>query len=213
MPRSMMTPPKPEDMNEIPRLEAEGWFHFLVKDYKDGERPGGKAAEGFLVDLQVLEGEHEGQTISLFLQDGSPSHKDGGEFCNKRQCSFLVAANVITIDALSAGEAFSYELDHSRGQQVVARLKFGKETGGDSTTDPPTPPKRFLDFDGLKIHHVDDPRSSDVKKNAEALALIPKELRRPAEYFAPLIGTSGGGGGKKNDPPAAAAPEFDPSGL
>jgi hypothetical protein len=181
------------------RLESEGTFHFVVKHVKDGERPGGKAAEGFMVDLQVLEGEHEGKSIQLFLQDGQASHNDGGAFCRRRQCAYLVASNGIEISALSA--PFSFEPEATEGQQIIARMKLGKATDQGN---------RYLDFGGLEIYHVDDPRTEKVAKSAEALKLLPKELRRPAEYFAPILP---GGGGSKSSKPAAKAPELDLDGL
>lgn len=198
------TAPKAEDVyGQSDRLEAEGVFHFQVKDVKVGEMAhGDKALDGFSAKLSVLEGEHSGKEIGINFLNGQPTHKDGGESCNRKQAAFCIATNLLTPAQLTGGEV-SFNEEDARGQQVVAEMRLGK--ANDSG-------KRYLELFFSNIYHVDDPRVKDVPKNAAALSIIPAELRRNADFFTPLLPVNkrGGQSASKLAPPAA---DLDLSGL
>lgn len=193
------------------RLEAEGYFHFSVKDVRPEQKPySDDALDGFSVILEVVEGEHAGKTIGVSMRTGLETHKDKGEFCRKVQTAFGLATNQLTPDHL--GKKVSYEETSCRNHQVVAKIKLGKPTDSG---------KQYYDLDGRHIYHVDDPNVKDVPKNAAELAKLDKVpgLRKPAEYFEPLykksqsastgaVGSSSGANGSSQ-----TAPAFDSSGL
>ncbi len=203
MARTMVTPQAEDVAGENTRLEAEGYFHCFIKDVKDGQvHYGDEAVEGFSAFFQVVEGEHKDKTLGTTLRDGLASHSDGGDFCRRIQAAFCIAANLLTPSQLNGGQA-SFDEQNARNQQVIIKVKLGKEKNG----------KRYHDLDGTHIYHVDDPRVKDVPKNAEALALLPPALRHDEAYFEPLLPK-----GRKPAASAAsggttAAPVFDPSGL
>lgn len=203
MPRTMAAP-KAEDMSADPtRLEAEGEFHFYVKDIRDGMKPyNDDALEGFSVILQVLGGEHDGKSIGVTFRDGQMTHKDGGEFCRKMQAAFCVGTNLLSPQQLN-GSDVSFDEQAALNHQVIAAVKLGKPTDAG---------KRYLDLDGLKIYHVDDPRVADVAKSAEALAAIDPAFRRPAEFFAPLVAAKKGAAASSTAK-SATPQSFDAAGL
>ena len=186
---------------ESTRLEAEGYFHFEVKDIFDGMMPDGKTAikkGGLGVKLEVLHGEHKGKQVGITLQDPSPSDKDEGKFARVKQSAFLVAANVLTVEQCNGGDV-AYDEQAARGHQVVAEVRFGKPDANN---------KKYLDLAYANIHHVDDPRVAKVEKDQSMVALIPSALRRSEEYFAPLIKKSGG-----PKPPTPPPTQLDTEGL
>lgn len=187
----------PADMLEGGRLEKEGKYHLFVKSVADMQKINGDAGEGFTIELQALAGDHADQTdrtIKLFIADPSPSHKDHGAFCAKRQCAFLLAANAIGIESLN-GSDVEFDAEECAGHQVIAKLANKKKQ---NPTD-----LDYLDFSGLEIYHVDDPRAAAVVKNPDAIGAIPQQFRRKADYFAPLLKNDGKPAAKTSAKPEA----------
>lgn len=158
-------------------LEAEGVYHFIVEEAKDGIKMNiEEAFDGFSVRLKVLHGPEEGKTTYINLMDGQESHKDGGKACNAKQCAFLVASNLLTPDQLK-GAQFSFDEQNSIGAQIIADFRLGK---------PNDKGKRYLELHYSNIYHVDDPRSASVAKDASWIAKIPAGFRRKPEFFASI---------------------------
>jgi hypothetical protein len=175
-------------------LHEEGKYHLMVEDIKDGVQPNSDDLiknGGLGIKLKVLHGEHKGKTIGITLNDPNAAHKDQGEFAKVRQCAFLTATNVLQFEHLN-GTSYSYDEQAARGHQLIVEFKLGKPNANG---------KQYLDVHFSNIYHVDDPRAKDVPKDAEALAVIPSEYRKPAEYFAPVL---------KAKPKAEAAKEKAP---
>jgi len=198
----MKTPQAADLDNNGDRLDVEGYFHVYVKDVRDG-MPHNKddAIEGFSVNMQVIDGEQDGKQQGTTLRDGQETHKDGGEFCRKFQAAFCVATNLLTPAQLNGGDV-SYDEQAATNHQLIIKTKLGKPDANN---------KRWLDIDGVGFYHVDDPRVADVPKSQAALAQIDPAFRRPAEYFAPLLGDKKGGA--KTSAPKQEPPTFDAGGL
>jgi hypothetical protein len=190
--------PTTEEMTEGgERLEAEGTYHFLVLICKDQEMPhNSDYFDGYSAKLQVFHGPHEGKEIGILLQDGS-DNKDGGAFARKKQTAFFIATNVMSIAQM--GQSVEINESIAAGAQVVATVKLGKvseKTG-----------KQYLDIEGLKIYHVDDPRVKDVPKDTAMLKSINAAYRHEAKYFEPILPKHADHGGSKppKNPPASPA--------
>jgi len=198
MAKRTVSAPTASDMAEGGRIDKEGVYHLLVKSVVDGEKVDGKAGEGFTIELQALASDQADKTFKTFLADGSPVHKDQGAFALKKQCAFLVAANAIAPAQLNGGE-LEFDPEDAAGHQVIGKLAFGKANADG---------KRYLDLAGLDIYHVDDPRAPKCERSMEALAIVPAECRKTAEYFEPLTA-------KHSHPPASTGSKlnFDDSDL
>ena len=186
--------------NSGDRLETPGSYHFMVLLMKDQEMAySDDHVDGYSAQLQVIHGEHAGKTMGVTLYDPNASNKDGGAFLRKKQTSFFIAANLMTPAQIGT----SVEIDETQaaGAQLIATTKLGQvseKTG-----------KQYLEIDGLKNYHVDDPRAKDVPKNREELAAINEAYRRldPA-FFEPIMPKAPGKGGG-----GSSGPKVDLEGL
>ena len=174
-------------------VDEPGMYHMAIAEAADGAGPKGAAIQGCSMLLTVLAGP-EGQADkqkSLVLWDadtdaeGNPIKEN--DFNLVKQTAYGVAIN--QIDPSKLGQDVDLDFGPGAvGQQIMVKLGYGrkkevnKENYKEEYVDDPTK----IELSYADIFHVDDPRSSKYPKNAEALALIPKESRKPAEYFAPL---------------------------
>jgi hypothetical protein len=117
------------------------------------------------------------------LQFFAPNYAKGEKSvaATKRQnTAFALAANLIDPNAL--GTKAAVELTNAEGAQIV--VKLARKMDQDPVTQEWTVPSKFLQISYSDIWHVDDPAAKDHPKDAEAIAVIPKEKRHSAEWFA-----------------------------
>ena len=135
---------------------------------------------GVAAILSVLAGTVEGQEekeFHLHLFDPDLSKSDSSqEWATKKQTAYAIAIN--QVDPSKLGEAVSVDFDGAEGQQIIINLANGEDKDG----------KSRLELNYANIYHVDDPRAAAFPKDKEALALLPKEFRKPAEYFDAISG-------------------------
>jgi hypothetical protein len=211
MARSFVAPESADDLGgESTHLEAEGIYHFLVKDVFDGYMANGKTQiknGGIGVKLEVCHGEHVGKTVGLNFIDPNAGHKDGGKSAAVKQSAFCIATNLLTPDQIN-GQMVSYDEQEARGHQVVAEVRYPIEDGKKKVDDKG---KSYLELHWSNIYHVDDPRTAKVDKNQAMIGLIPSQFRRLNEaYFTPIIGQRKQSETKSQAP---AKPVLDTEGL
>lgn len=168
-----------EEMTDVSgdRLEVAGTFHCIVDLMKDGEMPySDDDFDGFSARLRVVEGDHAGKTLGVLLRDPNDSHSDKGAFCRRRQTAFFIATELMAVGDIN--KSVSIDEGEAADAQVICKFKFGK-ANDDGV--------KYLDLDGEKVYHVDDPRVADVPKCKDELSDIDKDFRRDAAYFAPIL--------------------------
>jgi hypothetical protein len=183
-------------------LSEPGTYHLavLVVD----EQPvsnAGQPLNGFRASCSVLDGTIQGQQrreIDLMFFAPKATDKNGGEMAKKKIARFAMATGIISNP--QPGQRVTLDLQAAAGRQFVAELERQK----DKTTGEPT---RFLQLAWANIWHVDDPEVRDVPKSAQALALLPSELRRAPESFKrPDPPVKGAGTPAPQTPPPPAKP-------
>lgn len=185
-----------EDMEtkDTNRLETDGIYHFSVDHVN--EQPTGKgsaAIDGFQVELSVLtEGPEHGKTIKLTFFNTKQSNSEKANKWARSKITAFLESTCLTHES-QRGQSVSVELSDAVGRQVIANVEHGQNEDGT--------PKKFMDLAYANMYHVDDPnqRAAKCSKNAKALALLPKNLRRdPASFANATTGSaasSGGGSG------------------
>lgn len=161
-------------------LTEPGTYHCSITGVAEGEGPSGKPIDGVTIRLSVLAGTVEGQqdkefNLCLFAPDLSASEKSQ-EWAKRKLTALAVATGLLSPDKL--GQRFSADIRKAEGRQIILTLE---EDNRDQE-------RKYLQLSFANIYHVDDPRAAKFPKNSEALKLIPKELRKSAEYFEPLRG-------------------------
>ncbi len=185
-----MDAPDQETMNKGGTyLATPGMYHFKIDhvDDKPTDRSG-QLVEGFKVELSVLDGPRDGngkcleesKKIDIIFFNPKINSRDNGEFARRKQAAFLLATGLI--DPTKLGQRVSVHLADAINRQVVAELERGKDEAGN--------PKKFLELAFTNIYHVDNPKAASCPKNAKALGLLPKELRRDAASFGTAQGSS-----------------------
>lgn len=197
-------------------LATPGTYHFKI-DHVD-EHPVGRdkqLLDGFRVELSVLDGPRDtdgncleaSKKIDITFFNPKLNSKDNGEFARRKQAAFLIAAGLI--DNSKLGQRVSVELSHAINRQLVAEVERGTDEHGQ--------PKKFLELAFANIYHVDDPKAASCPKNAKALALLPKELRRDPVSFKAATASGGNGAAKeqpaKQETKAAAAASAADAGV
>lgn len=178
-----ITPVTADDLGSSGSLLQEpGFYHLLIEDIRDGKICGDQEklieGGGLGVRFKAIHGPHADHHLNCIFYDPQSSHKDGGKFARKKQTALLVAANVLPIESLTSEAPVSYDENLARSQQVIAEFELGK---------PNDQGKRYLDISFANIYHVDDPRVKAIEKSEAHLELIPKQFRRPEEYFAAVV--------------------------
>lgn len=180
--------PQAEDMQGGQNyLQVEGQYFFCVEAIHDGTLADGKTQiknGGLGIKLEVAQGPHKGEIVTVSLNDPNGTHKDGGKAAAAKQMAFLIACNVLT-PAQANGETVSYDEQDARGQYLIAEVRFGDKKNPEDPNE-----KQYLQFHYSNIYHIDDPRVAKFEKDATILQFISATNRHPAEWFAPLIGKS-----------------------
>lgn len=174
--------PSQEDMATGGNYLAEpGTYHMQITHVN--EQPtsrGSTAIDGFKIEIAVLEGPHKDKQTDIIFFNPKMSGKDGGKWARNKQAAFLIAAGLVTEQQL--GQRVEIDLKAAEGRQVVVELELGEANDKG---------RQFLQLAWANIYHVDDPRVATVAKNAGALGLIPKALRRDPASFESAKKTAG----------------------
>jgi hypothetical protein len=179
--------PKGEDLiGGSGRLDAPGWFHFLVTVIHAGAGPKGTPIDGFTAEVKVLGGladdksEQKDKEIkfTFFAPDMSKDVKLQ-EMNERANTAFFVATNLIKPEQLGAELEVNEEL--ATGSQFVAHCVRGrkKDANGKYQADPTA----SIEINFSDIFHVDDPAVAKIQKNADAIALIEPKDRHKPEWF------------------------------
>jgi hypothetical protein len=164
-------------------LNEPGTYHCVITTVHEGEGPKGGQIDGFSVGLSVLDGTTKGQEdkqINLcFFSPNLDKSESSNAWARKRQTAFAVAAELI--DLAKVGGKVNVNLDDAVGCQIMVNLETNEYQG-----------RSNLQVAYANIYHVDDPRAAKFPKKNEAIELIPKQMRRPAEYFASLTKKANG---------------------
>ena len=107
----------------------------------------------------------------MFSPDQSKSDKSQ-EWARKKQTAFAIASGLVDLKKL--GGKVQIDLQTAVGRQIIAT--FEHDDSG-----------KYMQLSYANIYHVDDPRTANFPKDKEALAIIPKDLRKDATYFASLL--------------------------
>jgi len=159
-------------------LQQPGTYHCVITDVSEGRGPKGNPINGFMAELTVLDGTTEGQkdkqtNLVLFSPDLSKSQANQ-DWARKKQTAFVVASGLL--DLAKLGRKVDIELDDCKGRQIIIQFDSDEYDG-----------KSRLQLAYANIWHVDDPRAAKFPKDKGSLDIIPKSLRKPAEYFEPLM--------------------------
>lgn len=164
-------------------LSASGIYHLVITEMRDGAGSKGTAIEGFSIDCDVLAGNvagQEGKKIDLtFWKPKLNDKPEQQERTKKANTAFAIASNLIRPDQL--GKPVTIDLEAAVGAQVIAQLVPQRVKGEDGEYHDSD---RFLQLHFSNIYHVDDPEVAAIPKNADALEMIDKAHRHPAEFFA-----------------------------
>lgn len=175
-------------------LKAPGTYHCSVLEIVDGLGPKGNPISGFCIHLSVEAGTVQGQegketSLCLFNPDLTKS-ESSQVWAKRKQAAFFIATDLL--QPADLGKRVRIDLQAAKNQQVVIEFEEDNRDG-----------KNNLQLVYANIYHVDDPRAADYPKNKEVLALLPKESRHDAAYFAPLM--------KKKDAAAAGSETRQPA--
>jgi len=159
-------------------LRESGTYHLLVTSVAENEKPGGSPGDGFTVEFVVLEGtvkDQKDKSFNFFFASPDQSKSESGqEWARKKQTAFGIASGLIDLKKL--GGKVHVDLQNAVGRQIIGSVQAEEYEG-----------KIYIKFAYANIYHVDDPRASNFPKDKEALAIIPKDLRKDATYFASLL--------------------------
>ena len=179
-------------------LGEPGTYQFLVTEIYGGLMPDGKTLlqdGGFSVNLEVLAGTvagQQGKPCNLIFgnprADAKPKAK---EMAQAKKGAFFIATDLMTPAQLGA-KGLKIELDLAKGRQVIATVERDSREGKE----------KYMQLSYACIYHVDDPRAAAFPKAPDALALMPKQLRHDAAYFAKLF--------EKNSAPTSSAAPVRP---
>jgi hypothetical protein len=176
--------------NWLSTLEGKGTHHVACLDATDtpldkNNIPIPNAVARFT--LQVLASTNPAATAGkqwdLMLFAPKLSAKDGGAMDRRKITRTLLAFGLMREDQV--GQKVSVDLAHAKGRQCIVTLDINKQEGKDDRLQ--------LHYDDL--WHVDHPDAKNFPKDAKALGLMPKELRRDPASFKKFEAGSGGNGG------------------
>jgi len=167
--------------NSLPYLREAGKYHVVVTglDSSPATRDG-RPLDGLRVECEVLAGTTEkqnGKTFETLLFRGKATDKDGGQMANKKLTRLALAFG----GQHSPGGKGRIDTETCIGRQIV--IDVAKNTGKDG--------KERVEINYSNIYHVDDPEVADVPKDASALGVIPRELRKLSPTSAvPMTSTT-----------------------
>lgn len=159
----------------------KGKYHFSVSEVLT-ETKKGESIDGFACELDILAGTtpgQEGKTMLIYFNNPSGTSEEARRIAQQLQTAFFIAVGII--DKTKLGESAEVELTDAVSRQFVMEVEPKKEKDAEGnytvTSD------KFMRACYSNCYHVDDPDVAKVPKNADALEMIPAELRRPADYF------------------------------
>jgi len=164
-------------------LNQPGTYHMVILNVLDGLSTKDKPIDGFTVCCDVLAGTtekcHGKKLDSTFFPPNPQTSDEAQAISRKRNTAFFVATDIL--DPNKMGQRVSIDPADAIGRQFIVKLGWAQEknTAGDWVDS-----TKFLQVDYANVWHVDDPDCKDVPKNAEALALIEKQFRHDAAWFA-----------------------------
>ena len=176
---------EPEDMNGSPWLSKAGTFHVIVMEQDPAPLNANKTEklDGLKVKFGVVAGtdatQIDKQSDQLFFR-GKSSDKDGGKFANLKLHKLFCATGLK--NGLNPGKTTAVNTADLINRQLVIEFE--------AKPDSRNPSIIRHQVKGDRIFHVDDPEVAAVPKNAEAIAMIPAELRRSPSSFV-LSGPGG----------------------
>jgi len=168
-------------------LSEPGTYHVVINDVREGETSQGKPIDGLTITVEVLAGTVANQanktrSETLFapsIQDVEKETQTGQSgMARKKLAALFIASNVMDPNLL--GKSVSIDTSKMVGQQAVIKFDNQMERDGEGKYTVKT---QYIHISYSDIFHVDDPAVKDIPKNAEALALIPKEHRHSADWF------------------------------
>lgn len=164
------------DLNgESSAISKAGKYHVAVVRSADGSSTKGNTFGGVSAVLAVLEGDQKEKEFHLHLFDPDMSKSESSqEWANKKQTAYAIAIGQLDPSQLGEEAEIEFVCD---GMQLVIDLEMSEDEKG----------KPRLELSYANLYHVDDPRVAKVPKNADALKLIPAELRKKPEWFSPLV--------------------------
>lgn len=150
-------------------LSKPGTFH-LILSVVDPEpvTKDGKPMEGLKVNGSILDGTEPsevGKEFEFMLWAPKASDKNNGEMAKRKLTRFSYATGFIASHA--PGQKVVIDCEACEGRQIVAKFSEEDKDG-----------KKRVQLHYSDIFHVDDPAVADVPKSADALAAIPKTLRK-----------------------------------
>jgi len=163
---------------ESKQLKKPGTYHCSIRQCRDGQTTSGKPINGVSAILTVLAGTESDEVdhefhLHLFDPNLSASEK-AQEWAIKKQTAFGVAIN--EINPADLGKGLELDFEAGEGQQIFATFDENEHNG-----------EVNLQVSYANLYHVDDPRAAKFPKNENALKMIPKDLRKSADWFAPLM--------------------------
>ena len=178
-------------------LRNPGTYHFVVMDQDPQPASNdGTPLNGLKLTLGVFGGTDPSQinkTWDVILFRGSDGDTENQRKTNNSRLNrFFLAVGLKKHDLKPGEKVVIQDTSLAVQRQFIAEVTQWTDRSG----------KARLSFSYDRIYHVDDPAVAGVPKNAEALQMIPAELRRPASSFTPA-GNQGGG----TSVTAAAAPK------
>jgi len=164
-------------------LSVAGSFHCVITEVLEGLTKKGKAIDGITVTFEVLDGTVQGcagksHTESFFLPTSQDNDKNSAMKLRKLT-AMAIAGGVMLPKQL--GQEIDIPFAEMADRQIVVKFDHQMEKDGNGEY---TIPSKYIQVSYSDLYHVDDPAIEAVPKNADALSLIPQELRHNAEWFA-----------------------------
>jgi hypothetical protein len=184
-------------------LDKAGVFHLSVLDVS--ESPTKENGElipnaAFSVEVDVLAGPSKGKQKRVVFFNPDPSKKGtkGYEMELRKQRRFCEAVSVAP-EKTPGGSTYTVDMMKAKARQLIMEFQFDTREGKEKN----------LQLHFANIWHIDDPdESAKCERNQQAIALLPKGVRRDPKTFAkPDAKSSNNGNGSASTkaPPADKA--------
>lgn len=150
-------------------LSKPGTFHIIVTNADpDPVTRDGKPMEGLKIEGEILDGtepSEKGKAVEFMLWAPKPTDKNNGEMAKRKLTRFSYAMGFI--QSFAPGQRVEIDCEACEGRQMVAKFSEQERDG-----------KKRIELHFSDIFHVDDPSVAEVPKAAQALGVIPKNLRK-----------------------------------
>ena len=158
-------------------LDQPGTYHLLINEVRDGCGPKGNPIDGFSIECEVMAGTVEGcagKKVGITIWKPNLAGSEKQIAMGKRiGAAFFIATDIINPNQL--GKPGAIDCNLANGRQFIIKLARQQKDGKD--TD-------FLQPHYSDIWHVDDPDVDTIPKDVDSLAIIAKQWRHDASYFA-----------------------------